>query len=101
MYSLRYGTVPIVRKTGGLADTVFDWHELQAYGSDAGNGFSFHDAQGYALQDAVWRAVGLFDSNKLTWRHIQLNGMREDRSWDSSARKYVKLYEIAMARRRG
>jgi starch synthase len=101
MYSLRYGTVPIVRKTGGLADTVFDWHELQAYGSDAGNGFSFYDAQGYALQDAVWRAVGLFDSNKLTWRHIQLNGMREDRSWDSSARKYLKLYEMAIQKRRG
>jgi starch synthase len=99
MYSLRYGTIPIVRKTGGLADTVFDWHEHQGYGSDDGNGFSFYDAEGYAMQDAVERAVNMFNSDKYTWRAIQLNGMKADLSWDASAQKYLKLYEMAAEKR--
>lgn len=101
MYSLRYGTVPIVRKTGGLADTVHDWHEFKALGSNEGNGFSFYDPQGYALQDAVERAVRMFHTDKPTWRRIMLNGMRADFSWDASAKKYVKLYEMAVEKRRG
>jgi starch synthase len=100
MYSLRYGTVPIVRKTGGLADTVHDWHEFQASGSDEGNGFSFHDAEGYALQDAVERGVRMYTTDKETWHRIMMNGMNADFSWDASAKKYLKLYEMAVAKRR-
>lgn len=100
MYSLRYGTVPVVRKTGGLADTVFDWHELQSAGSDKGNGFSFNDPQGYALEDALRRALDVFANNKYAWRHIQSNGMRAELSWGASAKKYVSLYTRAIEKRR-
>ncbi len=99
MYSLRYGTVPIVRKTGGLADTVRDWHEYESQGFDTGNGISFSDTSGYALATSVHRALELF-KNKQLWRKIQLNGMKADFSWKASARKYVTLYERAIARRR-
>ena len=100
MYSLRYGTVPIVRKTGGLADTVHDWDEYKAEGLDIGNGFSFIDTTGYALSTSVYRAVEVF-KNKPLWHRIQMNGMKRDFSWRASAKKYVALYEKAMARKQG
>ncbi len=99
MYSLRYGTVPIVRKTGGLADTVQDWHEFQALGQDTGNGFSFIEATGPALHATVKRAIDSFNIPE-EWKKIQLNGMNSDNSWEASARKYVQLYERAISKRR-
>jgi starch synthase len=90
MYSLRYGTVPIVRSTGGLADTVKHVSEPD------GNGFKF---SGYAPADlvsTVRRAVELF-RNRVEWGKIQQNGMKLDFSWDASAREYVKVYEGAAA----
>jgi starch synthase len=98
MYSLRYGTVPIVRKTGGLADTVHDWDEYKAQGLDIGNGFSFIDMTGYALGTSVYRAVEIF-KNKPLWHRLQMNGMKRDFSWRASAAKYVSLYEKAVARK--
>lgn len=100
IYSLKYGTVPIVRKTGGLADTVQDWHEFKARGEEIGDGFSFNDATGYALHTTVRRAVETFH-DKPTWKKIQLNGMKRDYSWTVSAKKYVALYERAIKKRRG
>ncbi|HCV41964.1 MAG TPA: hypothetical protein DGH68_00655 [Bacteroidetes bacterium] len=99
MYSLRYGTVPIVRKTGGLADTVHDWDEQKAMGLDNGNGFSFVDATGNALSTSVYRALEVF-KNKPLWHRIQMNGMKRDFSWRASAKKYLELYEKAVARKR-
>ncbi len=99
MYSLRYGTVPIVRKTGGLADTVQDWNENRSRGKDTGNGFSFNETTGGALHEAVQRAVHSF-SNPEEWKKIQLNGMNSDNSWEASAKKYVKLYELAISKRK-
>jgi len=90
MYSLRYGTVPLVRSTGGLADTVKHVSEPD------GNGFKF---SGYAPADlvsTVRRAVELF-RNRVEWGKIQQNGMKLDFSWDASAREYVKVYEGAAA----
>jgi starch synthase len=92
IYSLKYGTVPIVRKTGGLADTVQDWDELNFQGFDSGNGFSFYDYSVNALYSTVKRGLDTFP-NKYTWNKIQQNGMNKDFSWDKSARKYVQLYE--------
>jgi starch synthase len=88
MYSLRYGTVPVVRATGGLADTVVD------YDSDPerGNGFSFRDYTPEALLGALGRAVKLYRSDPDSWRELQLRGMRADHSWDKSAREYLALY---------
>jgi starch synthase len=90
MYSLRYGTVPIVRATGGLADTVV---EARAPG---GNGIRFTDYSPAALVDAVRRALELYRNPKL-WKQLQQTGMAADFSWDASAREYVKVYESAAA----
>ena len=87
MYSLRYGTVPIVRATGGLDDTVQDYDPS----SGQGTGFKFRDYTPPALLGAVERAVATFRHPE-AWRQIQQAGMRLDHSWDASAREYVKVY---------
>lgn len=92
IYSLKYGTVPVVRKTGGLADTVQDWDELSYKGQDTGNGFSFYDYSASALLSSVKRGIDTFP-HKDTWNKIQRNGMSNDFSWDKSAIEYVRLYE--------
>jgi starch synthase len=98
IYSLKYGTVPIVRKTGGLADTVKDWDEENSYGFDHGNGFSFYDYSGYALYKSVERAVNAFKLKDI-WKKIQTNGMKMDFSWTRSAEKYLELYKLAKEKR--
>lgn len=95
IYSLKYGTVPVVRKTGGLADTVQDWNEHNEYGEDIGNGFSFYEYSGKALLESVKRAINDFN-NKPVWRKIQRNGMSKNYSWEHSAKEYVELYEKAL-----
>ena len=86
LYSLRYGTVPIVRATGGLDDTVQD-----VATSAEGTGFKFRNYTPAALVDAVRRALEVHGNPDL-WRAIQRRGMQQDHSWDASAREYVKLY---------
>jgi len=98
IYSLKYGTVPIVRKTGGLADTIHDWDELQSYNLDTGTGFSFNDHSGYALFKSVERAVNCF-SVKSAWKKLQSNGMKKDYSWKHSAEQYIELYNLAKDKR--
>jgi starch synthase len=94
IYSLKYGTIPIVRKTGGLADTVQDWHEYKSSGRESGTGFSFNDFAGYALVDAVKRANEMY-YQKHIWNKIMMNGMSKNYSWTVSAEKYVDLYKHA------
>ena len=89
MYSLRYGTLPIVRATGGLEDTVVDVDETAGDAS----GFKFHHYTGEALISAVERALTVFRNEPERWRTMQRNGMRRDFSWDVSAREYVKVYK--------
>ncbi|PKL84369.1 MAG: glycogen synthase GlgA [Ignavibacteriae bacterium HGW-Ignavibacteriae-3] len=100
IYSLKYGTVPVVRKTGGLADTVQDWNEYLARGSETGNGFSFNDHSAFAMVHSVKRSLIDFH-NKPTWLKIQRNGMNKDYSWRKSAEKYTALYEKAVVKRTG
>ena len=85
LYSLRYGTVPIVRATGGLQDTVVDASEPN------GNGIKFADPTPAALLAAVARALELF-RDKGRWMALRRAGMATDPSWDVSAREYVKVY---------
>jgi len=99
IYSLKYGTVPVVRKTGGLADTVHDWDELHHYGLDTGTGFSFNDYTGFALFKSVQRAINCFHI-KDAWEKIQKNGMSKDYSRRNSAEKYMELYKMAKQKRR-
>jgi starch synthase len=89
MYSLRYGTVPIVRAVGGLDDTVTDFDGRQ------GTGFKFRDYTPEALVGAVRRALAVYPDRRV-WRQIQQEGMRRDYSWDASAREYVKLYRAML-----
>jgi len=91
MYSMRYGTVPIVRATGGLDDTVTDYNAQVG----TGTGFKFRQYTAEALQEALERARAIFGKPSV-WRQLQLAGMRQDFSWDRSAREYVKLYERAL-----
>ena len=87
MYSLRYGTVPIVRATGGLEDTVEDYDPA----TGTGTGFKFRDYLPGALVTAVRRALAVFP-DRAAWARMQQAGMRQDPSWDASAREYVKVY---------
>lgn len=98
LYSLRYGTVPIVRRTGGLADTVVD-AGADNLKRDRATGIVFSEESGAALLDAVHRALDLF-SRGATWRALMLAGMRQDYSWQASARRYSALYQQAMAEQR-
>jgi starch synthase len=99
IYSLKYGTVPIVRNTGGLADTVHDWHEYLSHGEETGTGFIFNDYTSYALYSTVERALRTF-YDKDTWKIIQRNGMTRDYSWESSAKEYKGLYKKAIEMKR-
>ncbi len=84
LYSLRYGTVPVVRATGGLADTVRE--------GQAGNGFTFAEYRAEALAAALERAVEVYRSEQPRWNDIVQQGMRGDYSWRRSAEAYLKLY---------
>jgi starch synthase len=92
MYSLRYGTVPVVRAVGGLADTVRD--KTLGPGRPA-TGFAFQDYSPAALLDALERALAAFKDRR-EWRALQRAGMKQDLSWDRSAREYVRIYGRAM-----
>ena len=97
MYSLRYGTPPIVRATGGLADTVVDVSEATLADKTA-NGFVIAEATPHALWLALERATRCWHDRKL-WQRIQQNGMRRDFSWEHAAHDYVTLYRAAIATR--
>lgn len=90
LISLKYGTIPVVRETGGLADTV----------TDGENGFTFTDYDPVALVVAVRRAVSAM-SRRSAWERMVARAMRQDWSWERSAGEYVRLYELARAGRRG
>jgi starch synthase len=98
MYSLRYGTVPIVRETGGLADTIVGYGGVQAE-SSAANGFSFQEYSALALSETLRRACDLFRLQPEVWKTLIETGMAQDWSWGRSARKYVELYEKSFAKR--
>jgi starch synthase len=87
IYSLKYGTVPVVRATGGLDDTIEDYDPL----AGTGNGFKFVDYTGPAFLGAVKRALAVYVNKKL-WRQVIANGMKCDFSWEKSAKEYLELY---------
>jgi starch synthase len=83
---LKYGTVPIVRATGGLDDTIQD-----VKGSGNGTGFKFKKYDGKELLKTLQRAVKVYKDQK-TWQKVMRNGMVKDFSWESSAKKYIAMY---------
>jgi starch synthase len=96
LYSLRYGTIPIVRRTGGLADTVVDADEAGAGGR--ANGFVFSEATAPGLVAAVDRAIERF-VDQPAWRELATTGMTQDYSWTRSASRYRELYRGTVADR--
>jgi starch synthase len=92
LYSLKYGTIPIVRNTGGLADTITDVRSCPASNGKA-NGFSFTEYNSDFLLATIIRAMGLF-KNKAQWTNLMKNGMTQDWSWERSAKEYIELYKM-------
>jgi starch synthase len=90
IYSLRYGTVPVVRATGGLDDTIEPFDPV----SGKGTGFKFSEYTASALLEALQEALTVF-ADKAAWRRLQANGMGKDFSWNASALEYSRLYDVA------
>ncbi len=98
MYSLRYGTVPVVRQTGGLADTIVDATEA-ALAAGTANGFSFSEDSAAALSETLHRALAAYRRDEV-WTRLIATGMRQDWSWANSAKQYEALYQQTIARAR-
>jgi starch synthase len=95
MYSLRYGTVPIVHHTGGLADTVVNvTHATLANGT--ATGFVFDEPAAESLWRAVERAIDFYHRPDATWQILATAGMQQDFSWKVSASRYTELYRAAI-----
>jgi starch synthase len=88
MYSLRYGTIPIVRATGGLDDSVIDFTEKP----ESANGVKFRLYTARALAKAMRKALAIYQQPQLL-RRFRLNGMRSDFSWELTVEEYLKVYE--------
>ena len=91
IYSLKYGTVPVVRATGGLDDTIDAFNPETGQGT----GFKFRLYDAGALLDSLRQALIIFRNEPATWKRIQTNGMAKDFSWQVSAVEYSRLYEVA------
>ena len=96
LYGLRYGCVPVVARTGGLADTVIDANEA-ALAAGVATGFQFAPENADALRHAIRRVVAAH-ADRSIWAAIQKQGMKSDVSWEHSARKYVQLYKSLIAK---
>lgn len=93
MYSMKYGTVPIVRKVGGLADSVTEFDES----TGAGTGFLFEEYSASAMMTAIKRGLAVFEKKRV-WSKLVKNGMSKDFSWSTAASKYAEIYESVMNR---
>ena len=92
MIALKYGTIPIVRKTGGLADTIFDVdysHEPE----DKRNGYVFDHPDATGVNSALDRAIEAWFHNPDKWRKWMVQGMNIDFSWNKSSNEYLEIYE--------
>ena len=94
MIALRYGTVPVVRRTGGLADTVLDFSSR----TWRGTGFLFDEYSSDALVECLGRALEVYNYAE-KWKRLMLAGMKQDFSWKQSAKEYVKVYRKAMGKK--
>jgi starch synthase len=94
LYSLKYGTVPIVRKTGGLADTIENYDPATSQGT----GFTFINYDAQEFLETIQRAIKVYQ-NKEAWTALMKNGMKKDFSWEASAKKYVEIYRKAFQKK--
>jgi starch synthase len=96
LYALRYGALPLVRRTGGLADTVVDANAVSLAEGTA-TGFVFDDETSDALLGAAGRAAALY-TDKASWQRVMQKGMSQDFSWSAAARQYETLYDRLLTR---
>ena len=89
MIAMRYGTVPIVRETGGLRDTVLSYNEANGNG----NGFTFFNYNAHDMLHTIERAIRFYKEKPEIWRTLQTRGMNGDYSWTHSAGEYLKIYQ--------
>jgi starch synthase len=89
MIAMRYGTIPIVRETGGLRDTVLSYNEFNG----EGNGFTFFNYNAHDMLHVIERSIGYYMNRKDIWKTLQHRGMCGDYSWKHSAGEYMKLYQ--------
>jgi len=96
MIALRYGGVPVVRKTGGLADTI---HDVDHHSGDPAlaNGFSFEGSDDASLHSALDRALNMFKDKQEEWKGLSIRNMKADVSWAGSAKSYVQVYKTIAA----
>ena len=92
MYSMRYGTVPVVRATGGLDDTVQNFDPK----TGAGTGFKFGPYLAGAMLEKIREGLYFYNQSE-AWARIQKNGMAVDHSWSAAAKKYLELYDEVLA----
>jgi len=92
LISMRYGTVPVVRAVGGLADTVFD-KDFSERPLHQRNGYVFHNADNAGVESALHRAIGCYYHFPDHFRHLMLNGMRSDYSWKNPGQHYLNIYD--------
>lgn len=92
LISLRYGTIPIARATGGIADTIRNFDPQ----TEEGNGFIFKEYSSKELLKAIYRALDLYRYNPAAWNKLVMNALREDFSWNRSAEKYIDIYQKAI-----
>jgi starch synthase len=93
MYSLKYGTVPIVRATGGLDDTIQEFNPE----TEQGNGFKFAEYSSAALIEEIKKALSVYQ-NKRLWLRLVKKAMKEDFSWKKSAIKYAEIYDRVLSK---
>jgi len=93
MIAMRYGTIPIVRETGGLRDTVLSYNE---YTGD-GNGFTFFNYNAHDMLHTIERAISYYNDHQDVWKTLQQRGMNGDYSWTHSAAEYLKIYQSLVA----
>jgi starch synthase len=91
MIAMKYGVVPVVRRVGGLADTVFDANYSDKAFEER-NGYLFDDLTEAGLESALGRAVGLWNRFPEYFRQLRVNGMRADNSWGRPAQQYLDIY---------
>ena len=95
LIALRYGTLPVVRSTGGLADTITEYNPV----TGEGNGFVFSDYKSKGFWDALLRGIQLFNEDKDNWSALVKKSLEMDFSWAKSAKKYVELYRKSLSKR--
>ncbi|MCP2606537.1 hypothetical protein NLC27_03170, partial [Candidatus Aminicenantes bacterium AC-708-I09] len=93
-YGFRYGTVPVVRATGGLDETVEEFNPEKLTGS----GFKFREFKSRELFNVIKRALDYYRKPDI-WTRIMINGMEKDFSWKNSAREYLRIYQLALKRK--